>query len=285
MKRKGIIIFALLVSICFCYKVIFVTKGQKLEGVIYKSDNLIVQLAKEGEKKKLIVLGTGYSMSINQENKVTEHEPLMTFPNTKDYQEDTTVLSVYFPFESAGLQQAGEELSSFINRYASDYKDIIFIGHSKCGVCFANMARWIQKESYFFTDSTPFHGTPIVNQEEFSSHFNWFIKGMYSIIFSNHQVDKDIGIGSTFLKNANYSGLRRHTHINIVSTCPERTLNPLEILLKYLDKKGEIQGDGIVPKKSQQIFLKGTIQIEVNATHATAMQKAIDFVTKMYTSE
>ena len=281
MKRKKITIF--FVAILLIYILIrktFALNGSKLNDVIYKSENLIVRIEREGKGKKLVVLGSGYSLDINEEDRITNHDPLMVFPNVKDYNRELTIASMYFPFESDGLEIAGQELANFINSYGENYEEIIFIGHSKCGVCFANMAKWVERPSTFLTISAPFTGTKVVSQEEFAKNLNGIEKLIYKILFNDHKVDKDIAINSEFLQNADFSGLENFRHINVISVCHENTLNPIEILLKYMDYRGNIKGDGIVSQTSQYLSQEGTIQEVIRATHATSMDKGIKVAKK-----
>lgn len=286
MKRKKIIIFtAILIMIIggiVLLRNIFVVKGETLENVVYKSENLIIHVAKEGEEesKRLVILGSGYSLSIDEENRIESHDPLMIFPSMKQYSKGTTVMSIYYPFQSRGLEEAGRELSNFINSELNEYDEITLIGHSKCGVCFANASKWIDRKVAIVTISAPFYGTPSADEKLISEKLNFIERVAYSMIFSNHNVDKDIMPNSRFMKRVDYSGLENHWHINVVSTCPQKTFNPIEILLKYMDKRVEIFGDGIVPKESQEKSFPNTTSREIKATHATSLEKGIEVIKK-----
>ena len=209
----------------------------------------------------------------------------MILPNI-EFQEET-VMSVFYPFESEGLEDAGKELSNFINSVMQDFDSITLIGHSKCGVCFANAVRWIEcKNITIVTFSTPFQGTPMADQKAMFEKLNWFEERMYTLIFGNHNVDKDITQNSNFLQNADYSGLENCTHINIISECPEKSSNFLDVVLTYLNEKGEINGDGIVPKTSQKsISYSNTIEKEIEATHATSLEIGVEIVKELFISK
>lgn len=99
-------------------------------------------------------------------------------------------------------------------------------------------------------------------------------------IFIDHKVNDDVTIGSEFIQNADYSGLKNHNHINIISVCPETDSNILDFLLIYIDKKG-VNGDGIVPYESQKLQYETTREIKVEAIHATSMEKALDEIKKI----
>lgn len=280
MHKKKIIIFVLSILVILgtcCWRLIFVENGEIIQGVNYRSKNLIIHTAKQGSGKKLVILGSGYSMSINENNQVVNHDPLMILPSIKQYGEDTTVMSIFFPFESEGLEAAGKELSDFINFNLNEYDEITLIGHSKCGVCFANASRWISRKVNVVTISAAFTGTPIANQEKFLSEVNWIMGNIYKLIFSNHCVDRDIMIDSEFIQNADYSGLKKHNSINIISTCPDESINPLELFLMYLDSNG-IDGDGIVPEESQELSFEEVEEKRIEATHATSLEEGIRLV-------
>lgn len=282
MKKKKIIIFTLvligivMIAIAFI-RSMFVTNGQILEDIVYKSDNLIIHVAKEGTSKRLVVLGSGYSLSINEQNQIVNHDPFMVLPNMEGYSDETTVMSIFYPFECSGLEESGKEISNFINSKSKEYDEIILIGHSKCGVCFANAAKWIEPSVTIVTVSAPFSGTPAADEKAVSKNLNLLEEKAYFLIFSNHNVDQDIMPDSEFIENANYSGLQKHHHINIISTCPRKSLNLIDLLLIHIDKKF-IDGDGIVPTKSQELIFEDTITKNIEATHATSLQEAIKII-------
>lgn len=281
--KKKIIIFILaiiiIVGIAIFLRIIFIFNGEILENILYKSDNIIIQQVQDGNRN-LIILGSGYSLSIDEQNKVVSHDPLMILPNI-EFQEET-VMSIFYPFESEGLEDAGKELSTFVNSIMQEYDSITLIGHSKCGVCFANAVKWIEhKNVNIVTISAPFQGTPIA-ERSIVKDLNWFEERVYTLIFSNHAVDQDIVPNSEFIQNADYSGLENCTHINIVSECPQKSISPLDVVLTYLDKKVGIKGDGIVPKTSQQyISYSNTIKEEIKATHATSLKIGVAIVKKV----
>lgn len=271
------IIFSLVViiviTIILIMRNIFVTKRQELEKVIYSTNNLIMHIAKQGKTKKLVILGSGYSLSIDKQNQIVKHDPLMILPSIKGYSKDTTVVSIFYPFECKGLEEAGKELAEFINSKLRDWNEIILIGHSKCGVCFANAAKWIEPKITIVTVSAPFRGTTIADRESILKKLNWVEKVAYSLIFSNHEVDKNIMPNSEFVENADYSGLQKNNHINVISTCPTKSLNPIDLFLIHMDKY--VNGDGIVPKESQELQFDITSTKRIEATHATSLQKSI----------
>lgn len=278
--RKKIIIFILatiIVGIAIFLRIIFVCNGDVLENVVYQSKNIIIQQVQKGNKN-LIILGSGYSLSVDSQNKIVNHDPLMVFPNV-EFQK-STVMSMFYPFESDGLEPAGKDLSVFLNSIMQDYDSITLIGHSKCGICFANAAKWIKHPNVtIVTISAPFHGTFIVDKKVMSEKLNWLEQILFELIFSNHPVDQDVLPNSNFIQSADYSGLSNCTHINIISKCPQSSSNILELILIYLDEKAGIQGDGIVPKSSQHApSYSNTIEKEIEAIHPASLKIGLETI-------
>lgn len=87
-----------------------------MKNVIYKSPDLIIQKLKEGSSKTLIVMGNGWNISLDDNDRITKHDPISMIPKKelklliggkKDYE----VITVYFPFECSGIDQSADELS------------------------------------------------------------------------------------------------------------------------------------------------------------------------------
>jgi len=269
-------------------KQIFVMKGDKAGEILYSSDNVILQVIEQNKNaQNVVILGEGYSESVNEEGIITHCDPLMFKPNINLFNQDTQVIYVYYPFDVEKQQErlaiAGQEIASYINENLKDYEEenIVAIGHSKCGVCFANMAQWLNRKITIVTISAPFKGTIVADKNVFKEKMNYFEFSIYNIMFSNHQVDKDIIAGSYFLEQTNYDGLANQNHINIVSTCKKESNNLIDNILAYINNKYSINGDGIVPLESQLMEYENTIQLFIDASHATSMEKGIE-VAKQY---
>lgn len=271
-------------------KQIFVMKGDKVGEILYKSENVILQVLEYNENaQNVVILGEGYSESVNEKGIITHCDPLMFKPNTNLFNQNTQVIYVYYPFDVEQQQErlgiAGQEIASYINENLKDYEEenIVAIGHSKCGVCFANMAQWLNRKITIVTISSPFKGTVVADKSLFKEKMNYFEFSIYNIMFSDHQVDKDIIAGSCFLEQANYDRLANQNHINIVSACKKESNNLIDNILSYINDKYSINGDGIVPLESQLMEYENTIQIFIEASHATSMEKGIE-VAKQYIS-
>lgn len=147
MKNFTIILLTLSVIsliIIGLYNLICTTNGKRIKNVIYKSDNIIIQLLQKGNGKNLAILGGGYSMSIDSSNRVIKHDPFMVLPSPKRFKKTTTIMSIYYTFESKGIEASGKEIATFVNQVCNNYENVSLIGHSKCGVCFANAKQWIK---------------------------------------------------------------------------------------------------------------------------------------------
>ena len=84
LSKKLTILFLLAIIGGFgTIKTIFVWKGERLKNVAYKSINLIVQTLKKGSanKKTLVVIGNGWNVSVDANDRVTEHAPFFLIPN------------------------------------------------------------------------------------------------------------------------------------------------------------------------------------------------------------
>lgn len=111
----------------------------KLRNVIYKTENIVLQEVRKSSSKTCIIMWSGYSLSVNENNKVIYKDPLLFPPKGKQYG-DYTVLSLFYTFECKGLDISGKELANYINNNMNQYDNIILHGHSKCGSCFVNLA-------------------------------------------------------------------------------------------------------------------------------------------------
>lgn len=289
-NKKLIVRLIILVAILTCIVIlrkIFVNNGEHLTNVIYASNNLIIQKAKNGQPGGSIVFyGSGYSLSLDDEHRIIQHDPCMIMPDMDLYDDNTTVYSIFFPsMEEAHLWQAGIELADFINENFDESDTLRADMHSKCCPFFANATQWIKRNQFnVLTVSGAFRGTPVTSKD-FSKQLNWFKKIIFQIIFSNHQVDQDISTGSDFIKNADYSNLQRYHHLNIVATCPGSSRNPIDLFLMNLNENQQINGDGIIPVISQKINYPGTKQMEIEATHATSFPKGIEIANDYFSKE
>lgn len=255
----------------------FVLNNELLEGIVYKTTNIVMQKIQEGRnRRKCYIIGNGHSLSVNDDNRVIKHDPLMHIFQPK-IDKDVTVYAFYFTFESSGLADSSKEIAYFVNELLEDYDQIYLIGHSKCGVCVYDASYYCERDIILVTISAPFKGTVIAdkNRMEAILKFPLFIK-FYRMIFSDHNVDKDIIPNSHFLQNMKPAIYEEH--FNIVSSF--RGIASCRGLLDFglilLDKIMKIHGDGVVSYSSQQIRFTPTI--EIFCSHANSLKKGLQVV-------
>lgn len=235
------------------------------EKIIHKGENLIVYRLKEAADncKEVAIIGDGCSFSLDAKNRVTDFDPGLQLRTQKDLcHVKKEVIMMYYPFECAGLRQAGDEIADFMNQVvfnSYNSSNIQMFGHSKSGVCFAELSKNLQDSIEISTVSAPFHGTILTMPEEFQKGLFWFEKMIYQKVYSDHQVDRDIAIGSSYLKQADFSGLKLHQFYNMI--CLLQKPDSLGGLgCYYLKKRKNQDGDGIVTKNSQKISQVGAIE-------------------------
>lgn len=248
----------------------------RLRNIVYKSQNLILQQVQSSESTTCIIMGSGYSLSLDSENKVIHKDPLFFPPSGKDYG-DYNVLSLFYPFECKGLSQAALELAGYINSSMKNYTRIVLHGHSKCGSCFVKAAKFLERQVSIVSVSAPLNcnGTPITSSD-FDLKLSSFEKPIFHAIFSDHNVDKDLRTGSEFLQNLDLNHLSRHNYIIIVSECKKFSIIPIDAYLNWFNTAKGIYGDGIIPKASQIPSHKRFVRIL--ATHASSMKASMPFV-------
>lgn len=256
----------------------------QLRNIVYKSCNLIVQFIQNGSSNNdtAIIVGNGHSVSVDYENYVTFRDPgYRPVKSLRNYYDKGSVFIIYYPKTCQGLDVAGKELAEFINTNFGFYKKIILHGHSKCGTCFVNLAKWLDESASLRTTivsvSAPLKGTPIADIHGFSKRMNRIEKFFYLKIFSNHKVDRDICPNSEFSNNIDFSRLNYPRIEYIVSKCGF-SINPIDWVLCFIDARAGIKGDGFVPLDSQ---IPNGPYIQIKASHATSLRKSCKIVKSM----
>jgi len=165
-------------------------------------------------------MGSGYSLSLDNENNVVH-----------------------------------EELAHYINNSMQQYENIILHGHSKCGSCFIEATKFLKRKVTIISVSAPINkeGTPFADRHLFDTRLNWLEKLFLHKIFSDYNIDKDLCKNSKFLTNLSLDYLTHHKHLIVVSECGKFTFNPTQLLLTWIDKSKMINGDGIISKSSPDL--------------------------------
>lgn len=230
MKKKiSIFILVGLVTLlisggCYLLRITFITNGTHLENVVYKTNNLIIQQIQfADESRDLVILGSGYSLNVDESNNIINHDPFMVIPYNIRELPNVNIMTIFFPFETDGLEMA--------------------------------------------------------DKDEICSKLNFFEQKIYTLISSDHTVDRDLLVNSEFLRNVDYSGLKScKQHINIISECSDKPSSLLDWFLARYDKKLAIYGDGMVPKNSQKLAFENTLSLELKCTHASSMKLGIQLI-------
>lgn len=253
-----------------------VSRGKRLEGVVYKTPNIIVQQLKKSEQsKKCVIIGNGNSLSVDDNDFITLHDPGMKLFSIPTYVEYTSY-AFYFSFECEGLKEAAKEIANFINTLEENYDEIVLIGHSKCGICLSYAKRQIRCKTFLITISTPFEGTVVADKEYCEKTLkNPFLIWLYNKIFSNHNVDRDIIPYSELIKEVR--GMKFKPDLNITSEIDSiwECCGKLDLVVFLFGKCINLQGDGIVATTSQEAY-KGKRNVELRCSHATSLLKGME---------
>ena len=247
----------------------------KIQTVLYKTPNVLLLGIKNEGNDTAFIVGEGVSMSVNNQNVPYRWDPYLTIPDGYDALEGD-IIGMYFPFESAGLEQAGNDLAMYVNQNMLKYKNIVLIGHSKAGVCLANMAKWLKRKTVMGFVSAPFMGTNITDAKKIKEKLTKAEYMIYRKYYNQHKVDLDIMPNSDFLRNADFSGVKDHVCINVVSECIH-VWSFVDIGCKYLNHRLKYKhGDGIVNVVSQEFltFLYPEVRkIKLDASHANSLKR------------
>ena len=256
----------------------YILKNQHLAGVVYKTNNIIVQLIQKGTTNgRCYIIGNGHSLSVDDNNKIKKHDPFMSHFRPQISKEHT-VYAFYFTFECDGLEISSYEISEFVNEQYEVYEKIILVGHSKCGVCLTNASYFCLPPINLVTISTPFYGTFIVEKKLVKARLkNKLYFAIYNKIFSDHKVDRDIATNSEFLEIMTKPVCAKHINIvscfRVISDCKNLT----DLALYMTNKVMNLKGDGVVPIASQ-IYNTNCKEIGLFCSHASSLKYGLKIV-------
>ena len=109
----------------------FVLNDEIMAGIVYKTENIVMQRIQEGEKRKrCYIIGNGHSLNVDVNNVVTKHDPGMHKFQAK-ISKNNAVYVFYFTFECSGLEESSKEIAEFVNNLSEEYEQIFLVGHSK----------------------------------------------------------------------------------------------------------------------------------------------------------
>lgn len=258
----------------------FVLNGEILSGIVYTTKNVVIQKVQEGKKRKrCYIIGNGHSLNVDNNCTVIKHDPGMHKFQPK-ISEDNSVYAFYFTFECSGLEESSKEIADFVNSLQEKYEQIFLVGHSKCGLCLYNASHYCKKDIILVTISTPFCGTIIADKNAVEGRLKSRVfKNIYNMIFSDHNVDRDIIPNSRFIQNMQTASCKEH--INITSSLKGlfSCKDIMDLLLLIWDKIMQIHGDGLVPLTSQKA--SSTRTINIFCSHANSLRKGLDVIEKI----
>lgn len=268
-----------------------VNEKMDIKNVLYKTRNVLL-IGVDGRHKEdtAYIVCEGLSMSVDDYNVPYKWDPYLSIPTEKEYEGilNGDIISMYFPFECKGLQKAGEDLAFYINENMKKYSQVVIIGHSKAGVCIANMARMLARKCVLVFVSAPFEGTIIVDSFKMKKRLTTVENKVYQKYYNQHSVDLDIMPKSLFLRKADFSGVKNHLCINIVSECVN-VHNIVDLGCKYLGHRiGYKHSDGIISVSSQERLSKDypTVkEIRMDASHANSLKRLLSLKKEKYIIE
>lgn len=259
----------------------------------YQTDNIILHFVQRGTASgKKIIIGSDRFMSINSRCVITRVKPRMAkLGYTSKFNENDTVIDMYFTFECDGLEAAAKDLAEYIGLNELG-EDILLIGHSKSGVCFYDAIKYIapyylRSDIKLITISAPFGGTIMAGKafKKVPKKFNILINLMHRLLFKNHATDIDISPRSEFLKALPMEEdvLEMCMHYNICSTLEEKSFAKCkgvqEKLCKFIEWATGID-DGFVRLESQIVrpekFMFNFSEGVVHCGHINSLSAGID---------
>ena len=251
-----------------------------------KFKNTIVKLLKETKRNEtLIVILPEYYW----------HKHLQ-IKNIRDYKiKGTDLLLVSYIKRKFNIGKLAKEIKKVLIKMNYKYKKIILVGKSKGGVVLQYLLKKLDERNYekAIAISVPYKGTIFANPKELQRIlkrkgrigrilFNTYIKiyegGKPDIMIRKNwrqlqEINKNIIFNEKF---ENY--ILKNNLKNLILDLFKFDLE--SSFLYFLDKYLEVNGDGIVPMKSQYLKNKKIKQKLVFGTHKSAYQKVMKIVLK-----
>lgn len=183
-----------------------------------------------------------------------------------------------------------EDISNLVKELTKTYSSVIIVGHSKGSTISIAMLNYLSDADYdmMVNISSPYSGTILTSPEKIyelvstKKIFNWeYGKAFYDFycgMFDGDMADKIIREDSPFLRQLDYSKINKDKFINI--TAKSGVISFLYdfwnfdaegIALPLLDSFLDLNGDGLVPLKSQRANMPEDItSIHLKASHKTS---------------
>lgn len=242
-------------------------------------------LLKENKRSKkiIIMLPEYYSDALEKMKKdIKKHKVL----------NDTDFIIIGFE-RGFNLEKISKEIRNLIIKINIKYHTIHIVGNSKAGIVALKLMEILDEEYYekIINVSVPYKGTPLVEPKEmrkrlydkkiFGFKYGKKLYKFYLKNFDGDYADKMICKNSPELRKVNLK-INKKKFMNIVvkSTTLEFIfdffkLNFESCSLYIINKIIKLDGDGIIPLKSQKIEGKGIIERIISGTHKTGYRKSI----------
>lgn len=238
---------------------------------------------KKKSKKVIIVLPEYYSDA---------HEKMKK--DIKKYKVLNNTDFILMGFERGfNLEKLSQEIRKLIIKLNIKYDTINVVGHSKAGIVAFELMEILDEIYYdkIINVSVPYKGTPLVEPKEMKKilydkkilgfKYGKKLYEFYLKSFDGDYADKMICKNSPELRKINFK-INKTKFINIVvkSTTIEFIFDILKLnfessVLYVIDKIMKLDGDGIIPLKSQKIDRIGIPEKIISGTHKTGYRKTI----------
>lgn len=214
--------------------------------------------------------------------------------NIKKYKllKDTDFILLGFE-RGFNLEKLSQEIRKLVIKLNIKYDIINIIGNSKAGIVALKLMEILDEDYYekIINVSVPYKGTPLAEPNEMKEIlYNKKMLGFkygkklyefYLKNFDGDYADKMICKNSPELRKINLKiNKRKFINIAVKATSLEFIfdffkLNFESCSLYIIDKIIKLDGDGIIPLKSQKIEGKGIIERIISGTHKTGYRKSI----------
>lgn len=193
--------------------------------------------------------------------------------------------------------RVAEDVAKLCKELRKEYKNLIIIGHSKAATINVAMLNYLSQDDYskIVNISGTHSGTVLAMPERMREislkkcflgyNYGKLVYDYYENTFDGDLADQMIREDSSFLTKLDYSKVKKINgkFVNVISKVGIKSF--FDDLLKcdfegmgclLMDNFLELEGDGIVPIKSQEI--KGINSIIINASHKSSYEEGVKII-------
>lgn len=221
------------------------------QPIVYDGRNFILTLVKKGKPgETYLIISNGWTIKDPFSNPVRDE-----FPNA-------WVFGLYYKlsnpdilqprrervkkllkrhnefFGCEGLYDAGKELEQFVREKMSS-KEVLLVGHTKSANMLLNDVSYSSNVD-IIAICPMFEGNLATMPEMLEAYFGVF-SSITCEILTDHIVDRDISVGSRYLKYANYSKVKSKQVTVVISSLDEKiqhnwkdTINPFNVFFRLI---------------------------------------------------